>query len=428
MVLSLLVGCTLGFGLDATQIYRTSEQTVVQVRTAVAPDAAKRSYGSGFVVDQSGLIATNFHVIQEALEESDTYRIFISLPQKELEASIESIDIASDLALLKVNHSFAKALELLNTSPERGERLYSVGVPRDLNLSVVEGTFNGLLQNAASSNLLLSSPINPGMSGGPTLNQLGKVVGINVAILLESQNLSFAVPVSKLAGLVSKWKSPTRKLASLLPKANWNGVIRAQLIEAQNKLSNEWKEHPRTLHFGEWSVIAPPTHLKCWRERTQALAESIEVEQEQCRSLFSMTPKEGLQTGNIEMSYAKIRNESLLSFRFPSALQSVASGPEWNPEFGLLAELEGNAEEYSSGECTHSYVNNQKGIIMHASYCSRSLTSFDSLKDAKIRVVTLPQEENQEGFLVKMELHGFQSPVIQETVATLLESIEFHGK
>ncbi len=77
----------------------------------------------------------------------------------------------------------------------QGERIYSLGNPLDVGFAVIEGTYNGLVEREASTTPS-SSPArsNAGVSGGPTLDDHGQVIGINVAARRDGEQVSFLVP------------------------------------------------------------------------------------------------------------------------------------------------------------------------------------------------------------------------------------------
>lgn len=71
-------------------------------------------------------------------------------------------------------------------------------------MSLIEGVYNGLLESGPYQIVHVSTPLNEGMSGGPSVNETGKIIGVNDARILFSNNISFIVPVSKLASLIQE--------------------------------------------------------------------------------------------------------------------------------------------------------------------------------------------------------------------------------
>ena len=119
------------------------------------------------------------------------------------------------------SRSFALPSMMLHFSPStaprwkarlsKGERLYSMGNPLDLGFTIIEGTYNGLVDRTYNDRVHFSGALNPGMSGGPTVTAEGQVVGVNVATRRGGQLLSFLVPARYAAALlqrVREQKSP----------------------------------------------------------------------------------------------------------------------------------------------------------------------------------------------------------------------------
>lgn len=158
--------------------------------------------GSGCIVSQDGYILTNNHVIKEASE------IRVKLKEgKEFEATVVGTDVASDIAVIKIDEKNLPFLKMGDSDDlEIGEWVIAIGNPLGLQASVTAGIvsakgrdnlnitdFGDLIQTDAA--------INPGNSGGPLLDLNGEVIGINTAIMSTSggyMGIGFAVP-SKIA-------------------------------------------------------------------------------------------------------------------------------------------------------------------------------------------------------------------------------------
>ena len=167
--------------------------------------------GSGFVVDSSGYIITNAHVV------SGAQRIQVVLPEINSDSSARSVLAAKgrvvpaqivgvtremDLALLKVE---ADGLQALPVAPYRdlrqGELVFAFGSPEGLRNSVTMGVVSATARQIDVDSPLVyvqtDAPINPGNSGGPLVNVNGEVVGVNTFILSQSggnEGLGFAIP------------------------------------------------------------------------------------------------------------------------------------------------------------------------------------------------------------------------------------------
>lgn len=175
--------------------------------------------GSGFLVSADGLIATNRHVVD--LEEAD-YTVFTSDGTKHA-AQVVARDPVNDLAIIKIegtNFPFLEfadsdALKVGQTVIAIGNALaefqntVSVGVVSGLSRSILAGDRVGRTEQLEEV-IQTDAAINPGNSGGPLLNLEGKVVGVNVAVALGSQNVGFALPANILREVVESVEATGR--------------------------------------------------------------------------------------------------------------------------------------------------------------------------------------------------------------------------
>jgi len=167
----------------------------------------QRSLGSGFIMDRSGYIITNNHVIENADE------ITVGLSDgREFTAKVVGRDPNTDLALIKIDG--AKDLVPLemgdSDSLEVGSWVVAVGSPFGLEQTVTAGIVSakGRVIGAGPYDdfIQTDASINPGNSGGPLLNMAGQVVGINTAIVARGQGIGFAIPVNMAETIVAQLK------------------------------------------------------------------------------------------------------------------------------------------------------------------------------------------------------------------------------
>lgn len=158
------------------------------------------SLGSGFIIDSSGLILTNNHVVADA----DEIKIaFTEDPdEKPVDGEVVGRDTELDIALIKVKTNRAMAAVPLGDSDalEVGEYVIAVGNPFGQGHSVTHGIISAKGRLAPefplTSYLQTDAPINPGNSGGPLVNLKGEVIGINNAIDQRAQGIGFAIPIN----------------------------------------------------------------------------------------------------------------------------------------------------------------------------------------------------------------------------------------
>ncbi len=167
----------------------------------------KTGSGSGFIVDESGLIISNRHVV------SDLHSKYTAITNNgdKFEAKIIARDPISDVAMLKIeSQKKFPVLKLGNSSKVNlGETAIAIGNALGIFQNTVSAGIISGLSRSISAQVDGSSPfceihgliqtdaaINPGNSGGPLINNNGKVIGINIAVISEAENIGFALPIN----------------------------------------------------------------------------------------------------------------------------------------------------------------------------------------------------------------------------------------
>lgn len=168
---------------------------------------AVEGLGSGVIIDPSGIIVTNEHVIRGASQ------IHIVLADgRQLDAEVIGSDADADLAVLKVNSKQPLPAAKLGTSADLmiGETVIAIGSPLGLKKTVTQGVVSALGRTIRQDDRVFNdfiqtdASINPGNSGGPLLNIDGDVIGINSAIIAQAQNIGFAIPADKVRRIVTE--------------------------------------------------------------------------------------------------------------------------------------------------------------------------------------------------------------------------------
>ena len=195
----------------ARDLFKNHQQQIFQIRVIELASGNKSSIGSGFLISDSGHIATNYHVVSTYIQKPDRYRIeYIDHDHHTGDLSVVDIDVVHDLAIIKADITTSSHFELDASDIAKGTRIYSMGNPHDLGMSIIEGTYNGLLEKTLYDKIFFSGSLNPGMSGGPAINRDGAVIGINVST--AGNQLSFLVPVSYLITLFEEVQKSAQPL------------------------------------------------------------------------------------------------------------------------------------------------------------------------------------------------------------------------
>ncbi|MHC4876941.1 MAG: transglutaminase family protein [Planctomycetota bacterium] len=164
-------------------------------------DGRQQGLGTGFVVSEDGLIATNLHVIGEARPIS----VQFADGDRHDVVSVHATEKAMDLALIRIEKKGLKPLELGDSSTlQAGTEVVAVGNPQGLRHSVVSGVVSEQREVDGKPMLQLAMPIERGNSGGPVLDMQGRVHGIITLKSAVTRNLGFAVVINALKPLLEK--------------------------------------------------------------------------------------------------------------------------------------------------------------------------------------------------------------------------------
>ena len=165
--------------------------------------------GSGFIIDEDGLILTNNHVVEKA----DEIKIKTA-SGKEYDAKVVGRDPKTDIALIKIKAEgkLPRAAKLGDSEAIRvGDWVMAVGNPFGLGNSVTAGIISakGRIIGAGPYDdfLQTDAAINPGNSGGPLFNMNGEVIGINTAIVAQGQGIGFATPINMAKEILAQLKT-----------------------------------------------------------------------------------------------------------------------------------------------------------------------------------------------------------------------------
>ena len=184
------------------------DQFKQQRKGSPEPSEKATSLGSGFIIDSSGLIVTNNHVIDGA----DQITVVMK-DERRLEAKVVGKDEKTDLALLKVESTKPlPALEWGDSDKARvGDWVLAIGNPLGLGGSVSAGIISARGRDIRSGPyddfIQTDAPINRGNSGGPLFDMKGRVIGINTAILSPnggSIGIGFSIPSQLARGVISQ--------------------------------------------------------------------------------------------------------------------------------------------------------------------------------------------------------------------------------
>jgi S1-C subfamily serine protease len=206
------------------------------------PNIQEIGGGTGFLITEDGIIATNKHVVDD---EDASYTV-LTTDGKKYDATVLSRDPVNDLALVKIEGKGFPTLALGDSSKlDIGQRVIAIGnslaqYQNTVTTGIVSGIGRTITATGASGSEQLEgviqtdAAINPGNSGGPLLDIGGSVIGINTAIDSQGQLVGFAIPVNDLKNDIESF----RKFNKIVkPFLGVRYVLINQAIKEENKLS-----------------------------------------------------------------------------------------------------------------------------------------------------------------------------------------------
>ena len=223
---------------DANRLFDAHQEAIYQVRIIEKSSGNKAALGSSFQISADGLLVSNYHVVADAVRKPEGYLIeYLASDGSRGNLRLLAVDVLHDLALLQHERRDAPWLSLRNNRIPKGTRIFSLGNPHDLGMTVVEGTYNGLVDHSLYEHVLISGSLNPGMSGGPSLDREGRVLQEADRVVLANAAeagalLARGVPgavlpklaaVQRLAGQVSLFRVPPGVPGADVPRCILSG-------------------------------------------------------------------------------------------------------------------------------------------------------------------------------------------------------------
>lgn len=200
--------------LSAKQVYQAALPSIVVVHN-LAASGIPLALGTGFFVGDGSLVATNAHVIRDAAA------LEIKLPDEATFAVLEVVasDEKADVALLRVR-TRGRALALTDRLPEVGDPVFVIGHPRGIENTLSTGIVSSVPRGATRYDFQITAPISHGNSGGPVLDDRGRVLGLATAYLDGGQNLNFAQSAVRIGRLLASARSrPAATASSTAPNS-----------------------------------------------------------------------------------------------------------------------------------------------------------------------------------------------------------------
>jgi tol-pal system protein YbgF len=208
------------YAKTASEVFDRASKSVVVVYGLDA-NSDRQSQGSGIALPR-GMVATNWHVVKESAFLRVRYQ------QQEYLARVSRVDFEHDVCILTTSGLDAPAATLGSThSLKVGARVYAIGAPKGLQLTLSEGIVSSLRAIDDAQYVQTTAPISPGSSGGGLFDDEGRLVGLPTFYLEGGQQLNFAVPVELIKQLLAQIASH-----DAIPGARYYDAALNQIREA----------------------------------------------------------------------------------------------------------------------------------------------------------------------------------------------------
>jgi serine protease Do len=367
---------------SARKVYEQARSQLVQIRTVLKGRASQTSVGSGFFVSTDGLIVSNFHVVSEAALKPDRHDlVYVTADGREAPVRILQIDVLHDLALLRAGDAPSRSFDALAFRDEarvlaQGERIYSLGNPLDVGFAVTEGNYNGMVKRSFYPQIFFGGALSGGMSGGPALDQEGRVVGVNVARRVDGEQVSFLVPATFAAALLQRGRS-AKALETPAHTTLTEQLTAHQELLTERFIAQGFK--PAT-HVRYRVPVPADGFMRCWGSSDPSRTGGMDVERSDC------VMDTRIFVGEFTTGALAVRHESYDGSRL-GALRFAArhSASFRNESFGRLS-----AQHQTKPQCHEAYVD-RAGLTLRAVTCLRAYRKLTGLYDVSVLVATLDQ-------------------------------------
>jgi hypothetical protein len=423
---SLLAGCALACSLmqgapasaqtpdtgAGQRIYDSARPQLLQVRTLLKTQDSQSSVGSGFIVDaDSGLLVTNYHVVSQFALQPGSHRLmFSSVDGQQGALQLLAFDVVNDLALLRPSDPAllagrgAIALRPQDQPLGRGARIFSLGNPLDVGFAVAEGSFNGPVERSFLQTLFFGGSLSGGMSGGPALDDLGRLIGVNVAARRDGEQVSFLVPVAPVRALIARGRD-----AEPITAPAWAEVTR-QLLAHEARLTQRFVELPwRSAGHPRYAIPVPQENfMRCWGRGSPQASRGLQFERSDCVMDSRIFVNGALLTGFLTVRHESYDGNRIGALRFADRYSRSFE----NESMGR------DDRNRTAPRCTEHQVD-RAGLPLKAVVCLRAYKRLEGLHDLSVLVATL--DGSTRGAQGRLDAYGVSLASAQELTRHYLD-------
>jgi S1-C subfamily serine protease len=370
-----------------------ARESVVQIRGFFGAAQTSAFHGSGFAVSGDGFIATNYHVVYEAVLHPQRYRLeYVTSDNRTGRLQVYAVDIRNDLAIVRADDGLVlPALRLRADIPRQGARAYSIGFPLNLGLTITEGVANGLVDTGFDQRIHYTGAINGGMSGGPALDAGGGVYGVNVSVVTGRQLVGFVVPARHIEPLLKRAQAPLDKTLSAQQVRNM--VAQQALVHEAIVLEPGPAQQATQAVFGFTLPSRMGMAFDCSTTGASEATQRLQMESISCFARAGVLLQLDLEVGRVEFQHRVLRAQGLTALQFSQRLNDIAEGYQRS----------GSARNVAAFACRHALVA-LDGFDARVSTCARQYRLFTGLYDLAVTVISINSTET--AVVSQLDLRG----------------------
>lgn len=375
------------------RLFDAARDKLVQIRILTRAGSSQSTVGSGFLIAADGTAFTNYHVISQLVLEPQRYRAeYVRVDGKRGAVALLGFDVIHDLAIVRLAEVSGAAhfdLRAESVPLQQGEKIFSLGNPLDLGFAISEGTYNGRVERRLYDTIHFTGALNPGMSGGPAVDAVGRVVGVNVAGT-GGELANLLVPLRYVRALIAAPRLTVLDKTAITPQlvAHQDTLIAALL----SKPFPQQALGPATVVIGEDQL------LRCWGQSAAKPDKPYRSESIRCALQSSLYIDQSFNTGSVSWEHTYRFGEKLGAWRFAA----------WNASSLKVASVMGQGNlkptRYLTRPQCHEDFVTHNATTFRVALCVRAHREFEGLFDMNINAVTV--DRATEGLSSSLDIRG----------------------
>lgn len=398
---------------NAETLFKRIRPSVVVVKTEVSGNLGLSASASGFIAHRKDWVVTNYHAVTDAIYDAQAHNLTVQAANElKKSARVVAVDVLHDLAILQLDSPIeAPLLALRGTLPAKGENGFSVGKPGSFEYSIVNGSFNGMHDEQSTPLIVFSGAINSGMSGGPTLDTSGQVVGVNVATSTRHQLIGLVIPSSAVSALIQQTagrNAPDNAQLRADISRQFAQFGRQQLHRLDSGLNN-------VRRLGPFNVRADLAndHV-CATERQTNTQWRYSMVKQTCESASGLYVMDNQQAGRIVSGSFLLQGPGLNDWQMANLVER---------RLYSLTGVSKVPDDSTPWQCHEQRVKVPWGLTVQLHACRRALTKLPNLNEYRFRYTPLVRGPN--ALVVAMGLDGFDDETAKAILRKSMSSLAF---